>query len=107
MFLPLSDKNGLSHRDNDLPAIEYDNGIKCWYQNGKLHRENDLPAIEGYDGTKCWYKNDNAHRIGNPAIIYHDNTERFYINGIKYTKENYWKEIGKRYGLLIRNKVKL
>ncbi len=100
-------QHGKIHRDNDLPACEYYNVTKYWYQNGKLHRENDLPAIEGYDGTKYWYQNDNAHRIGNTSIIYHDNTERFHINGIEYTKENYWKEVGKNYGLIISNKVKI
>ena len=39
-------KDGVLHRDNDLPAIEFANGNKEWYQNGNLHRDNDLPAIE-------------------------------------------------------------
>ncbi len=100
-------KNGLRHRNNDLPACEFANGTKYWYQHGKLHRDNDLPAMEGYDGTKCWYKNDNAHRIGNPTIIYNDSTERFYINDKRYSEKCYWKEVGKNYGLLISNKVKI
>jgi len=32
-------KNGLLHREDDLPAIEGPNGYKEWYMNGKLHRE--------------------------------------------------------------------
>jgi hypothetical protein len=39
-------KNGLIHRENDKPAIEWSNGRKEWWINGKLHRENDKPAIE-------------------------------------------------------------
>jgi hypothetical protein len=31
-------KNGLIHRDNDLPAIIFSDGVKQWYQNGKFIR---------------------------------------------------------------------
>lgn len=51
-------KNGLNHRDDDLPAIEYFDGAKAWKKNGKFHRENDLPAIEWPDGTKYWFIED-------------------------------------------------
>ncbi len=77
-------KDDRYHRDNDLPACEYSDGTKYWYQHGKLHRDNDLPAKEYSNGTKCWYQYGLRHRIGNPAIIYNDSTEIFYINGIKY-----------------------
>ena len=29
-------QNGVSHRDNDQPAVIYANGSKFWYQNDKL-----------------------------------------------------------------------
>jgi hypothetical protein len=50
-------RNGLRHRDNDLPAIIYASGTKKWYKNGELHRDNDLPALITYDGAKHWYQN--------------------------------------------------
>jgi len=50
-------QNGLEHRDNDLPAVEYANGSKEWYSNGKRHRDNDLPACEWANGDKSWYQN--------------------------------------------------
>ena len=50
-------KNGECHRDNDLPAVIYDNGTKAWYQNGKCHRDNDLPAVVHADGDKEWWQN--------------------------------------------------
>lgn len=50
-------KNGLLHSFNNLPAIEWTNGIKCWYKNGSFHREDNLPAIERPTGKNCWYKN--------------------------------------------------
>ena len=36
-------KNGL---------IINDYGEKYWYKEGLLHREGDLPALEWFDGTK-------------------------------------------------------
>jgi antitoxin component YwqK of YwqJK toxin-antitoxin module len=50
-------KNGVIHRDNDLPAVILNDGIKLWYKNGEIHRDNDLPAVEYEDGSKYWYKN--------------------------------------------------
>jgi len=50
-------KHGERHRDNDLPAIVWANGTKCWFQNGKCHRDNDLPAIVYANGEKRWYQN--------------------------------------------------
>ncbi len=38
-------KDNKIHRDNDKPAIEYNDGSKYWYQNDMLHRDNDKPAI--------------------------------------------------------------
>ena len=31
-------KNGSWHRDNDLPAVVYDDGEKNWYENGDFIR---------------------------------------------------------------------
>jgi hypothetical protein len=54
------------HRDNGLPAMEYTNGNKEWYQDGELHCDNDLPAIEikcipaakyAGSGKGRWYRN--------------------------------------------------
>ena len=35
---------------------------------GKYHRGDDLPAIEWIDGTKEWYDNGHHHRLTGPAI---------------------------------------
>jgi len=48
---------GQLHRENDLPAVIYENGSKFWYKNGNLHRENDLPAVIYLDGYKEWWVN--------------------------------------------------
>jgi len=50
-------KNGLHHREKDLPAIIYHDGDMYWYKNGKYHRENDLPAIIYSGGDMEWYIN--------------------------------------------------
>ena len=50
-------EDGEFHRENDLPAMIYSNGSKCWYKNGQFHRDNNLPAIIFSDGGKTWYKN--------------------------------------------------
>ena len=47
---------GQLHR-TDGPAIEYADGIKCWFVNGQRHRT-DGPAIERADGTKEWWFKD-------------------------------------------------
>jgi len=53
-------KDGMRHRHNGLPAIEWVNGTKFWFKDGKLHRDNDLPAIERASGYKEWWK-DGKH----------------------------------------------
>ena len=78
--------NGQRHRDEDLPAVEYDNGDgdgdKYWYVNGELHREGGLPAIQCTDGEKWWYVNGKRHRDGDlPAIEYADGDKYWYVNG--------------------------
>lgn len=49
--------HGKFHRDGDLPAVEWDDGGKEWYQNGKIHREKDDPAIIRSNGDKEWWVN--------------------------------------------------
>ena len=75
--------NGLRHRENDLPAVEYIDGTKLWYLNGRCHRENDLPAIEKTNGDKLWYISDLLHRKNGPAIEYADGKKSWYWNGEK------------------------
>ena len=77
-------KNGLKHRDNDLPAVIYSNGSKGWYINGLMHRENDLPAMIG-NGEEYWYKNGKMHRDNDlPALIRENGTRLYFKYGIRY-----------------------
>jgi hypothetical protein len=102
--------NGMRHRDNDLPAIEWKNGDKVWYVNGKLHRENDLPAIEETNGNKEWLINGRLHRLGGlPAIEFADGRKSWWINYNQYTFEqviNYYK-ILKKFGRYCLRKIRM
>jgi hypothetical protein len=82
--------NGLTHRDNDLPAIIYANGDQYWCQNGKLHRDNDMPAVINANGLQYWYQNDKRHRDDGPAVIGVGGLKQWFIKGsfIKETREN-------------------
>jgi hypothetical protein len=71
---------GKLHRDNDLPAIEWNDGGKEWHQNGKYHRDNG-PAIERVNGRKYWYQNSKLHRVSGPAIEYEDGSKEWFQNG--------------------------
>ena len=51
---------GLLHRDEDLPAIEFANGTKEWYQNGHLHRLTG-PAVTLANGHKEWWVEDRSY----------------------------------------------
>ena len=76
-------KNGLRHRDNDLPAVIMSNGYRSWYKNGERHRDNDLPAIIRENGDQFWYKNGLQHRDNDlPAIIFPNGHQYWYKNGL-------------------------
>jgi hypothetical protein len=57
------------HRE-DGPALVYPNGYKAWFINGRLHRV-DGPAVED-------------------LIL---NKNRFALNGIEYSKEEWFKKL--------------
>lgn len=82
-------RNGIMHREMDLPAIEWNSGkYKEWHINGQLHREGDLPAVVGYDGCKAWFKFGLRHREGDlPAIVQESVSESWWVNGRRH-REN-------------------
>jgi len=107
-------KNGLLHRDCDLPAVTDRGEYKAWYKNGSLHREGDLPAIvspshnrqewwiNGKRHRECdrpsltqpdlevWYKRGLLHRDGdNPAVIdITHNRKEWYKNGLLHRESD-------------------
>jgi hypothetical protein len=75
-------KDGVLHRDGDLPAVEWPSGTKIWYKDGKLHRDGDRPAIEWSDGSKEWYKDGVDHRDGDlPAVVHACGSKEWWYNG--------------------------
>jgi hypothetical protein len=38
-------------------AVKSKNGTKEWWVNGILHRDNGLPALEYFNGYKEWWVN--------------------------------------------------
>ena len=49
-------KNGVLHRDGDLPAVISARGDLEYYKNGRRHRDNG-PAVIRKNGVCSWYKN--------------------------------------------------
>jgi hypothetical protein len=77
-------KDGLMHRDNDLPAMMTATA-NIWYKNGEIHRDDDKPAIEYTDGGMMWYKEGLQHRDGDmPAVIIDNLIKMWYVNGLKH-----------------------
>ena len=82
--------DGKKHRE-DGPAIYCPNCYKEWWVNGKRHRE-DGPAVEYSNGEKHWYLNGERHREDGPAIEWpNEYKEWWFLNGRKYTKEEFLK----------------
>lgn len=76
--------NGLIHRDNDLPAVEYASGTSLWYKHGKLHREDDGPAVYSQTETE-WWVNGQRHREDNlPAVIVNSIKKEYWLNGQRH-----------------------
>ena len=93
-------KNGLLHRDEDLPAIEYAGGYKSWWKDGKLHRDGDLSAIEDFE-QKRWYKNGLVHRDnGLPAIEWVDGSKEWWVKGERHREGGLPAYEGSDYGPL-------
>jgi len=62
--------NLIRHSFNDEPAIIYDNGTKYWYKDGLIHRDNNLPACIWSDGSYSFYKNGKKYWIINDTEYY-------------------------------------
>lgn len=106
-------KNGVIHRDNDLPAYrnfcdQAANRIaeESWYQNGLRHRDNDKPAftIKHFESNhlnsiEVWFQNGKIYREDNKPVRIHYKND---TNIIK--KEIYLEDIEKPEKKLYENK---
>jgi hypothetical protein len=83
-------KDGVLHRDGDLPAIIFDNGQMEWYNNGRPHRDGDKPAVMDTKGNMSWVVHGRIHRAydagvsakDQPAVILEDGSRRWYCNDV-------------------------
>lgn len=82
-------KDGLLHRENDLPAVIHADGTREWYKDGQRHRDHDLPAIIHSNGKQMWYLNGLKHRDNDgPSVVYPNGTQKWYYKGLKHRPYN-------------------
>ena len=90
MNIPVINWKRILHREDNLPAIEFEDLSKVYYVDGKLHRT-DGPAIIGKNSkyltiSERYYVDGKLHRTDGPAEILCDDSgikeyERYYIDG--------------------------
>lgn len=85
-------RNNERHRD-DGPAIEYSNGVASrWYNHGVLHRVGG-PAVDDVNGRSEWWFQGRPHRTDGPAIVVTGGPEEYFVNGRRFTEEEFYKYV--------------
>ena len=68
-----------------------------WYDyNDKCHRDGDMPAYINTGGYLLYYNHGKWHRVDGPAVILSNGREEYWLDGIRYTKEEYDTEMATR-----------
>ena len=57
-------------------------------KSGQLHCDNG-PALVTERGDLHFFINGKRSRLDGPAIVWYDNEESYYIDGVKYEKHHY------------------
>lgn len=74
----------------------HENGdFYCYNEKGELHCEGE-PAVEWADGRKEWHVNGKMHREDGAALILPNGGERYYLNDVKMSKEEFDEKISMR-----------
>jgi len=83
--------NGAYGREDDLPAVEAADGTRCWYianpkrgmmgQQSALQHRDAGPAVTRLNGDELHYRIGKLHREDGPAVILHDGTKKWFLNG--------------------------
>ena len=75
-----------------------DSGTTRWCKEGTdlLHREDDLPAVEYENGDKLWFFNGVFHRENGPAAIYMNGIKSWVLDGYNFSEANFNAEIARR-----------
>jgi len=65
------------------------------YKEIHIRSLSDVPSKGAWlaslpNGAKCWFADGKLHRLDGPAVEWVDGTIEFYIDGKKYSKQDYW-----------------
>ena len=75
----------------------YKDGTKYWYNNkGQYHRLGGLPACEYVNGNKSYYENGKLHRLNGPAYEGLNGYKSYYFFGKEYTEKEYYEIINNK-----------
>ena len=84
-------KDGEKVPPNFTGVVMYPAGDKVWYLNGERHRIGN-PAMITRTNTRFWFERDRYHRIDGAAVEWNDGGKWFYLDGIRFTEEDYWND---------------
>lgn len=83
------DENGKLHRDNDLPAVTWSNGVREWWRHGVRHRLRDQPALivprKASDLLYIFSEGEiNMNIVENHISMYKDGDQEWWVNGERH-----------------------
>lgn len=71
-FVKSIDESGLPHSVDDNPAIVVPGQGKFWHKNGLLHRDNNKPAVEFDTGEiEFWLNGQRIKRLERQEAMFH------------------------------------
>jgi len=62
----------------------------------RFYKRGKYTIIKWYGGDIWWELNDERHREEGPAVEYQDGKKAWYLEGEKYTEEDWKQEMRKR-----------
>ena len=88
-------RDGVLHRDDDLPAVIHKDGSREWWVHGKRLRWDPRnptelrcdPSTGNYEvsATRIWHNIDGEiHRDSGPAVIHFNGTKEWWKHGERY-----------------------
>lgn len=72
-----------------------DSSTIIFRKNGQIHNEN-LPAVEWEDGTKFWFLNGKRHNENGPAVVHPDGRGDYFLDGEFLTKEEWEQKVSNK-----------
>lgn len=87
-------KEGKFHRTAGPALINSLYDEEGWFYEGKLHNENNWAYRKG--GNFVWFRHGVLHNLHGPAVIDMAGPCQYWIDGIKFSKNQYKWEISRR-----------